>query len=455
MLSCTAKRRLAIICAAGLAVLSLSFDQARAVPSFGRQTGLSCTACHTVWPELNHFGRTYKMHAYTFSTKSSSGARSVPVAGSILASYTALDESRHVLTDGAAPFDNPDHSATDRFNLPQEAVIFFAGSLVSDLGVFAHFTYDGTANQIALDHAEVRYARAFIAGGKHLVLGATLNNAPSIEDAWSTTPVWGCPFASSAVAPAPSAVTLIDGTLSEQVGGIGAYASWANLIYGAVSIYRTTYDNVTRPLGAGNGPVIVTKGAVPYWRAALHHTWKKHSAEAGAYGLAADVFPAGADRGPSDSFRDFAFDAQYQFVSNPQVFGARATWIHESQDWDASRPLGRASNPSDVLETLRVNADYFYRSSHGAFGWYLAYFATTGDTDPSLYEPSPVGGSETGRPDSRGVIAQGTWVAKEKYQFSVQYTMYSKFNGADVNYDGFGRDASDNNTLYLFAWLTF
>jgi hypothetical protein len=40
-------------------------------------------------------------------------------------------------------------------------------------------------------------------------------------------------------------------------------------------------------------------------------------------------------------------------------------------------------------------------------------------------------------------------------RISLQYTMYSKFNGASSNYDGSGRNASANNTLYLQAWLMF
>jgi len=38
-------------------------------------------------------------------------------------------------------------------------------------------------------------------------------------------------------------------------------------------------------------------------------------------------------------------------------------------------------------------------------------------------------------------------------KLALQYTMYGKFNGARSNYDGYGRDAADNNTLYLLAWL--
>ncbi len=40
-------------------------------------------------------------------------------------------------------------------------------------------------------------------------------------------------------------------------------------------------------------------------------------------------------------------------------------------------------------------------------------------------------------------------------KFSLQYNLYNKFNGAHSNYDGAGRNASDNNTLYFLAWLMF
>jgi len=35
------------------------------------------------------------------------------------------------------------------------------------------------------------------------------------------------------------------------------------------------------------------------------------------------------------------------------------------------------------------------------------------------------------------------------------YTGYWKFNGARQNYDGAGRSAADNNTVYLALWLAF
>jgi hypothetical protein len=454
MLSRNTKRALVIFSAIGLAVMVFS-KESQAVPSFARQTGLSCMACHTVWPQLTPFGRAFKLDGYTFSKESESGRWYPPIAAMFQGSYTSLDENNGILTNGVAPFDDEEDSATDKANLPQQASLFYGGKIIKDLGAFSQLTYDGTANDVALDNTEIRYARTFMAGGKHLVIGATLNNSPTVEDLWNTTPVWGFPFADSAVAPAPAAATLIDGTLGQQVGGVGAYASWANCVYGAASVYRTTNDGITRPLGAGTDPDTITDGAVPYWRLALYHQRNNHSCEIGTYGLKADVYQGGTDSGPTNSFTDYAFDAQYQYLSSPHLFTLRATWIHEDQDWDASYILGTASNPSDTLKTFKVNAGYFFNSKYGALGGYAGYFSTTGDTDTLLYSPDPVDGSRTGEPDSKGFILQGLWVFKKKYQFSLQYTIYDEFNGSDTNYDGFGRDASDNNTLYLLAWLMF
>jgi hypothetical protein len=35
------------------------------------------------------------------------------------------------------------------------------------------------------------------------------------------------------------------------------------------------------------------------------------------------------------------------------------------------------------------------------------------------------------------------------------HTGYTKFNGASTDYDGMGRNARDNNTLYLLGWFMF
>jgi len=64
-------------------------------------------------------------------------------------------------------------------------------------------------------------------------------------------------------------------------------------------------------------------------------------------------------------------------------------------------------------------------------------------------------GSATGSPNSRGLLGELDLNLWENVRLVAQYVAYDKFNGAKLNYDGFGRNASDNNTLYVMTWLTF
>ena len=40
---------------------------AQAVPSYARQTGMACAACHTTPPELTPFGRDFKINGYVMT----------------------------------------------------------------------------------------------------------------------------------------------------------------------------------------------------------------------------------------------------------------------------------------------------------------------------------------------------------------------------------------------------
>src|SRR5512135_743104 len=45
----------------------LAARPASAVPSFARQSGIACSACHNTFPELNDFARAFKLHGYTLN----------------------------------------------------------------------------------------------------------------------------------------------------------------------------------------------------------------------------------------------------------------------------------------------------------------------------------------------------------------------------------------------------
>jgi hypothetical protein len=91
----------------------------------------------------------------------------------------------------------------------------------------------------------------------------------------------------------------------------------------------------------------------------------------------------------------------------------------------------------------------------------VQYFVTEGDKDALRYSDSA-----NGSPDSRGWVFEADYLPFNKnggpkiwpasnIKLSLQYVMYNQFDGATNNYDGTGRDASDNNTLFLESWIAF
>jgi hypothetical protein len=44
---------------------------------------------------------------------------------------------------------------------------------------------------------------------------------------------------------------------------------------------------------------------------------------------------------------------------------------------------------------------------------------------------------------------------RRRNRIILQYVDYSKFNGASTNYNGYGRNARDNNTIYIAWWSLY
>lgn len=161
--------------------------------------------------------------------------------------------------------------------------------------------------------------------------------------------------------------------------------------------------------------------------------------------MSAHLFPGGGQplAGATDNYLDTAIDSQYQLIfPDHSSLAVHAAYIHEKQTLDASAP----TQPDNHLNTFTVDAQYYW---NGRYGPSVGYFNTTGNANPVVY------GSRTAKPDSSGWIMQWTYLPAQNVQLGVQYTIYNKFNGSSSNYDGTGRNASDNDALYLFAWILF
>jgi len=435
------------LCVGGI-ISFLAFNEAKAVPSFARQTGMDCSACHTAFPELTPFGRTFKLTGYTMSKSDKPYQFPPPVAAQFLASFNHINKA---YPESARP---ENLGPNDNWTIPQEASLFYAGKIFYKLGTFAQFTFDGVEKSFALDHTDIRYADNVKIWGKPLTWGITFNNNPTVQDVLNTT-AFGFPWSASDAAPTPAAGAIIDGALEAQVGGLGIYGFWNNMIYGEISFYRTALNGYPQFLSAGTPIDMYVTGVAPYWRLFIYQQKGKHSLAFGHYGMVTHIFPEGETRGDTDRFTDLALDFQYQYISKKHIFSVQGTWIHEIQDWFASHRLGATANSKNTLDTFRVNFNYYHRFRYGMLAGTFAYFSTTGTTDPVLYGPDPVEGSRTGSPNSDGVILQASYLPWDRTKFTVQYVIYNRFNGASSNYDGSGRSASDNNTLYVLAWIAF
>jgi hypothetical protein len=451
----TAHRLCATFAAGFLLVPAL----AQAVPSFARQTGLECVACHVSWPELTPVGRQFKLGGYTlmqgtkedrpwFPTRNDGPPPKLPLAAMLQLSVTHTDS-----TAGADPGNFPRNNSA----VLQQFSVFYAGRIADNVGAFAQWTYDGIAHHSSIDNVDLRYANRLKRDGMDLTYGLTINNNPTVSDIYNTTPAWGFPFASSSVAVAPNAAALIDGGLGQQVAGLGAYTLWNETLYAEVAAYRTANKafSIFRA-GTDKTSDAVLDGSAPYWRLALQHVWGEgtHSAMIGTYGINARKFPDSLEpTGPTDRFRELGIDAQYQYITDRHRFSTQLNWISERQDLDATLGAGAASNPSDRLRTFKGKVTYYYDAKYGAT---LAYFRTTGNEDDALYNTgAPVTGSATGSPKTSGYIAELDWLPRRDVRLLLQYTAYRDFNGSRTNYDGFGRNAKDNDTLFLMGWIMF
>lgn len=423
-------------------VLLAAFN-AQAMPSFTRQTGYSCSECHTqsFGPNLTPLGRDFKLGGYTQGDANPNiPALSAQIQGSL--THTQKD---------AASAPAPGYNKNNNLTFDQ-ASLFYAGRIMENVGAFSQLTYDGVADKLSLDNTDIRFAQNAYVGDYSFAYGVSLNNNPTVQDLWNTTPAWGFPYTGSAVQPGIGTAALIDGGLGGQVGGGSIYTMIDDTLYLEGGAYATFAKNFQTGIGVFDPGQNQIDGAAPYWRAALQKDWHGHYFELGHYGLSANVFP-GRDRSRgTDSYTDLAVDATYQYMANLlHIFEAKTTYIYEDQNLTATRAAGGLdASGHTYLTTFKLNAAYTFDQTYGlTFG----YGRTTGTRDMTLY--SNFGAN---RPNSEFFTAELVYVPFGKsntlmgsllnLRTSLQYIGYTRFNGD-------GETAQNNNTFMVNGWLVF
>jgi hypothetical protein len=264
---------------------------------------------------------------------------------------------------------------------------------------------------------------------------------------------------SSELAPSPNAAPLIAGGLEQQVVGLSGYGFYDNNWYAEIGGYQSFSRSMLNKMNIDAGDKI--KGTAPYWRLAYFQDMRKQAFSAGLFGMNTRLEP-GWTPGSTDKYDDIGVDGSYTFLGTREhVFGVNGSFIHERRNLDASFAAGDASKKHGSLNRLDLNASYHYDKTYGVT---LGLFNVSGSRDDALYNTGEAdAGSIKASPDSRGYTVQADWTPWGKedswgapwanMRLGEQYTGYTRFNGASRNYDGLGRDASDNNTLYTFIWF--
>ena len=435
-----------------LSMSSINPPKVSAVPSYARQTGLPCSGCHYTPPELNPAGRRFKLLGYVDKAddskvvKADPGKKRAPL--DLLASLPLSVMLETSFTSTKSPVPGTQNGSVE---MPQDVSLFLSGAWTTHVGSFVQVTYDTQDDHFTSDNTDIRYANTRKLGGKELVYGLNFNNNPTVEDLWNSTPAWGFPWVASDFATTPTASPIIDGGLAQDVAGFGGYAMWDNHLYANATVYRSEHVGAAQP-NTGAGASFNIRGIAPYWRVAWQQLTGKTQYEFGTYGIHVPSTPNGIS-GLEDSYTDWALDTQIdRSLLRTDVLSFRATYIHENSNLLASLAAGASSLAPNHLNTVMANVEYHFGNRYsGTFG----IFNTGGTVNPLLYPPAPLTGSANGDPRGAGYIANFSYWPWQNLQLAAQYTGYTRFNGGTTNYDGSGRNASANNTIYLDAKFIF
>lgn len=452
-----------------------------ALPTFSRQTGQRCAACHLSVGELTPAGRQFKLMGY------SGGDYVLPLSVVGVVSDTKIKSA-------SSSSDQSIYMPKNGSIIPEELSVAVAGKFYGDLGGYVRWTFNavnttplfssqgiqtGTkvGGDIFLDASEIRYAGKIPVGDNRVVLGVTLNNAPTVQDLWNISPVNGYPFMSSNLLSAWGVgqfgpATMIDGGLNSQAIGGGVYTMVNDHLYAELS----GYTRFLSPLPAISiaGPVnTVSNSMNPYWRLAYNSVQGPHSFMLGTFGmlttLSSDQNISGSSGG---KYTDIGLDFEYQHITDVHSWSAWMTYINERVDWDpqAVADMNHDTNHNQ-LHTLKARISYDYKRQLGAHAF---TFYTDGSTDRNYwaYNPDPavVTGacnqnnsqlafcSANGSPKTSGYGFELYYAPIPNVHVALQQTFYNNFLGGSAfidNSSGNLRAAKDNNLTYLYAVFSY
>lgn len=509
----------ALIILIALLLSASGINTAKALPSFARQTGQSCGACHTDFPGLTPFGRRFKLGGYTlgggdFRTTpfplSKSGklfpaisdfnsvlAPNAPSPEAALKSYAAEAIKEGVastsisaalkstapsedkgwvppvsmmavigLTHTQAPQDPAGSSYKPNDNVVVSPISFFYGGAISEhVGAFAQVTYNAPgmgapAGNWTWDNIDVRYANTTQVGGVDVIYGVTANNNPTVQDAWNTTPAWGFPYVTSNLMPTPATKTLLEGALSSHVGSVGGYLFINDMLYLEASGYQTISPSAQGRLGTDPfGAPGLIRGTAPYLRVAFEPHWGSHWFQVGAFGMQASINPWMDSSGMS-GFGTFGQKDKYTDVGVDSQYQYQGTnyWITLRGSYiHEDQKLDASSVVFGSNPTNQLNTYKAYASL--AFGDNNRVVLTGQYFDTRGTPDIGLYGANPGfRPNSNGYIAEIAYIPFGSSNSPIWPWANARIGLQYTFYNKFNGNtlnAKDNNTMFLHAWVAY
>ena len=225
-----------------LVAVLLAFPRnAEAVPSFARQTGQPCAACHTAYPELTPFGRRFKLSGYTTQGGDSTLP---PVAAMVMPTFTHTEAALD-------PGSQPPGTQTNNNLAVQQVTGFYAGTRLRRSRRLHSGDRQSHRQHQHLVPRRVRRSLRQVGNAvrpKHFVRHRRQQHADRAGRLEHDRPPSAFPRSALIFAAFSPPLTHIEAGWGQQVAGTGGYLWWNDMLYAELTGYMA--DSEKRPTGA-------------------------------------------------------------------------------------------------------------------------------------------------------------------------------------------------------------
>ena len=364
----------AAVVAGATALLAVSAGPAEALPSYARQTGQPCAACHTAFPELTPFGRRFKIGGYTLQGGDWQGP---PIAAMYMARLHPHEfavRGRPARPRACTPTtisspsrsraSSPAASSATSARSSRSPAIRSAARSGSTRPTSATPTRSSCSARTRSGASTPTTRRPSKTPGTRRRPGAGHRSPrPSRRPSGRRRPTSRTDTARSSAAPAPT-------------------SSGTTCCTPLHRLQRASGARRCRRLNVGNSTTDAVTNVAPYWRVALEPHWGDHYLMVGTFGMYGQVVPGRQYGFGTDNYLDVGFDSQYQYDGDQYSVTVKLTDIMEWQKLNATYALSNSSNLSNTLNSFKANASFVWDHTY-SIG--LGYFNVTGSSDCNLY----------------------------------------------------------------------